>query len=310
MDTRKSLEDEILSWLDESSDTDTTQRNVRNALVQSHVKRVTENDWPFMLWREPKTFEIVAGQRNYVLHEEYQRSFYFRNLTDNVPMREKPVRHLQTSSEEKNRFVLWNRSPVSSHPADASKLSLVSTYGADSGTDKGIYVRGETASGMQDEVINPNGLTPVESINTYLPNGILQLSKFGTWGGTLTVTADAGDTTVVVLNPDENGRSYQQIRLLWTPDSPATIEYQFFRNPSPLAHDYSMPDIPYPHARILVWDALVAMAAYDGRLDAGRLKVWQGYQAEMDINLRQTLLEAQSLDAEANSIHDIEDDGY
>lgn len=309
MDTRKSLEEEVLSWLDESGDTVTTRTNVRNALAQAHLQRVTQTDWPFLMWPEPQTFNLVVGQRNYVLHQEYGRPFYFRDVDQSKDLVEIPFRNYKPSfTDEKYKFVLWNRSPVAAHPSSASKLTFVSDDADDSGTSKGIYLRGMTASGVRTETINPTGLSSVDSVHTYLPSGIVTLSKFGTWEGNLTVTANSGVVAVVTLSPDEIARSYQQIRMLWEPDDADEIEYNFFRTPTPLDADYAIPDIPYPFSRVLVWDALVLLAAYDGRIDSNRKDLWRQNQQAIDTSMRQTFLDGQSLGAEAPGVHYIDED--
>lgn len=309
MDTRKSLEDEVLAWLDESGDTSTTQTNVRNAIKQAHRQRLMEQDWPFLLWPEPQTFSLVKDQRNYVLHAEYGRPLYFRDVTQDKDLVEVPFRNYKPSyTDEKYKFVLWNRSPVAAHPSTASKLTLVSSDASDTGTSRGLYVRGMTASGVREETINPSGTSSVLSAYTYEPGGILQLTKFGTWLGTATITANSGATNVLTLFPSETGRSYQQIRMLWNPSETDSIEYQFFRNPNPLNYAESIPDIPFPHSGILVWDALLLLAAYDGRLDANRKAIWKENQERMDLAMRQAFLTGQSLAAEAPGVHYIDED--
>lgn len=307
VDTRKSLEDEVLSWLDESGDTSTTRTNVRNALLQSHHQRVTEDAWSFMLWYKPLTFNLVAGQTTYPLHSEFARALYFRNVTQGVPLRERSFRHLVPSqTDERNRFVLGGRSPTAQFLTSASTLSMVSSNAGDT-AGRGLYIRGETADGVLEETIVANGLTPVVSVNTYLPGGLLQMTKFGTWAGKMTLTGNAGAVTNLVLLAAETGRSYQQLRTLWTPDALDQIEYLFYRNPNPLNYDESVPDIPFPHSRILVWDALLKFAAYDGQMDPMRVQEWTANQSRMDLTMRQAFLEGQTIGAEPQGVLDIEE---
>jgi hypothetical protein len=309
VDTRKSLEDEVLALLDESNNTGVTRTNVRNALAQAHAKRLSEELWPFMLWHTPQTFNLVAAQQNYVLHSEYARPLYFKNLTRGIDLRERPMRHLiATRTAEDSRFVLWNRSPVRAHPAAASVLTIVSANAGDTGATRGFYVRGETADGVVSETIQANGTSPVVSANAFLPGGILQLVKFGVWSGKATVTSDSGATTNLVLLPEETGRSYQQIRLLYSPSAAESIEYQFFRTPSPLNYDESVPDIPYPHSKILVYDTLLDLLSYDGQLDSARFGWIKERRDELDLAMRQAFIEGQSLLAEPQQVIDLDED--
>jgi len=308
MDTRESLEEEVLGWLDEEGDTSTVRTNVRNALGTAHRQRLLETDWPFLLWPEPQTFALVSGQKNYALHSEYGRPLYFRNVTEDKDLVEVPFRNYEPSyTDEQFRFVLWNRSPVAAHPSSASPLSIVSSASGDTSASRAINVRGMTADGMASEAIAPNGTTPVASTNTYLPGGLIRVSKVGTWTGTMTMTSNAGAVTNLKLLAAEKARTYQQIRMLWTPSAVDEIEYQFFRNPTSLDDDDAVPDIPFPHSGILVWDALLLLAAYDGRIDSARKAIWSDNQQRMDLAMRQAFLDGQSLKAEPAQIHEIDD---
>lgn len=305
MDTRQSLENEVLGWLDESGDTGTTQANVRAALIQAHHQRVTQIDWPFMLWHAPLTFPLVSGQQNYTLHPEYGRPLYFVNRATNEPLREVSFSRLMPEyTEALNKFTLWNRSPVFAHPSSSSPLSLVSTSASDVAVD--VVVRGDTPAGIIEELVTLAGTTPVTTTFSYVT--ILQLSKSGPTQGTVTVTSNSGAITNVSWLPSEFARSYQQIRMLWTPDATDQIEYLFFRNPNPLTYPGSVPDIPYPHSGILVWDTLLLLAAYDGRLDTGRASVWKDNQSRMDLTMRQVFLDGQSIHADTPQVRVIEDD--
>jgi len=311
MDTRKSLEDEVLGWLDESGDTSTTQANVRAAIKQAHIARLTQFDWPFLTWAEPKTLSITPGRRLYTLHSEYWKPLYFRSITRERTLREKPFEKYQPGQDEQDRFVLWNRSPVArqtEYPGGAT-LTIVSLSALDTGASRGVRIRFEEPSygSVVTETIVPNGTTPVQATHLFSPGGILQLSKFGVWSGALIVTSSVGVTNIV-LEPEENAKSYQQIRLLYEPTEAETIEYLFFRSPNPLNYPEDVPDIPYPHSGILVWDALKLLYAYDGQLDSARLAVIQDNIDRMDTAMRQSFIEGQSLLAETPEIHDIEED--
>lgn len=309
MDTRKTLEDEVLSWLDEAGDTSTTQTNVRNALISAHQRRLTEDSWNFMLWPEPDSFTLDIGVTKYTLHSEFLRGLWFVNRTRGILLREKSSRHLRPDyTDESNKFVLDSRAPVLAQPTSETQVRLASTSDSDTGGAQGVLIRGMTASGMVSEIIYAAGGTPAISTNYFIPNGIVQLSKFGTWSGTASVSTHPGGDAIVFLPPSEIAKSYQQMRLLWTPDQEDTIEYQFYRQPSPLEYDWSVPDIPFPFSKILVWDALLDLTVYDGQLDTSRREHWEGKQEALDLQMRQNFIEGQTVNAEPQEVHYIDDD--
>jgi hypothetical protein len=294
MDTLLSLRNEVLGWLDEVGDSGTTADNVDNAIRQAHTQRVTEERWGFMLYPK-QTLTLTASLSSYSLHTEFHRPLYFFNTTKKDFLVQVPPRSFTdpdidfVDGQDGKTFTLWGMAPVAKQPT--STLSLVSTSAADTGSSKAIIIRGETASGVETETLTPSGTTPVAGTKTFTT--ILNVTLTGAWAGTLTLSS--ASITLLTLTAGELGRQYQQLRLLWSPSSADSIEYQFFRKPSPLTNDYDIPDIPFPHAKILVWDALLLMAAYDNQVEGGRLGVWLDNQRRMDLALRQAYLEPQSL---------------
>lgn len=308
METFSSLRDQVLYWLDEAGDTGTTKTNVDNALNQAHQMRLTQTNWPFMKWHQPVRLTLTSGETFYSLHQEFHRPVYFINTSTNAYMIEVPNRDVAalslegtTISDNALYFRLASRIPVQAQPAAASTLTIVSDNAGDNTTAKAIIIRGETTDGVTTETLLPNGVTPVTSTNTFTT--ILQVTKSATWTGKLTLS-DAS-TTLLKLFPSEYGRSYQQIELL-TPVSGDTIEYQFYRNPSPLVNDFDLTDIPPPFSQILVWDTLVLFAGYNTELRPQSIAVWRQQQQGLDTAMRQAFLEGQSLEARPRYVRFIE----
>jgi hypothetical protein len=290
LDTLKTLRDQVLYWLDEANDSGSTKKNVDYALNQAHQQRCLQFPWKFMLLG-PVTLTLVPNQRVYSLHQEFDKPLYFRNTLTGEYLREVPIRSLGpsgldwNSDKEGDTYTLWGRSPVENQPSAASVLTIVST-GSDAGSTKAIIVRGETADGVTTETINPNGTTPVAGLVQF--TRILQVTKISVWSGTLTMTSNAGSVTNLKLFPAELGRSYQQLQLLWIPQRADTIEYRFYRKPSPLTNDNDIPDIPHPHTQILVWDALKLLLGYDAQLDSARMRLIDENQARAEQALRES----------------------
>lgn len=304
------LRTEVLSWLDEStaSSSSATYTNVTNALKQAHTIRLTEDQWKFMLWPSVQTIPTVASTTLYSLHQEFLRPYWVRNTTQQQWMVEVPTRNMEplgldfVNDTDTLQFALWGRSQVKAQPTSASVITISSSSASDTTSAKAVTIYGDTASGVTTETITPNGLTPVAGTTSFTQ--ILGVTKGAEWAGTLTLTSNSAAVTNLTLFPTEYGRSYQQLQLLSQPVAGETISYRFYRKPRELSAANDLTDIPPPFERILVYDALLLMAAYDNRLDGGRRALWGAYQSELDFQLRQSQLEGQSMGAQGNYIMD------
>lgn len=303
MDTLKSLRDEVLGWIDERGDTNTTAANVDAALNQAHAARCVEEKWTFMLWRKVEAFLLTPSVRDYTLHSEFARPLFFYNRTKREYLEEVPTRTLTDpdidwiASTSGTAFVLHGVMPVALQPVATSVVTAVSTSAGDTGT---IIVRGETLYGIDEDTLTLTGTTP--AVGTVSFTSILSLTLSTPGAGRITLTTDGGDTTILVLTAGQLGRNYQQLRLLWVPSSGDTIDYHFYRKPTPLTSDYSIPDIPAPYAKILVWDALLLMAAYDNQVEGNRVELWREKQMALDAALRNAYLDGNSLKSRARYV--------
>jgi hypothetical protein len=308
MRTFAQLRTEVLQWLDESAATSSSSSylNVGYALKQAHTIRLTEDSWKFMLWPRWESFTTVAGQSSYSLHQEFHRPLIFKNTSRDVTLIETPSRNIENAGIDliadtnTDRFQLWGRSPVLAQPTSASVIRIVSSSASDNTAAKAITITGDTASGVTSESITPNGTTPVSGTTSFTQ--ILGVTKGAEWAGTLTMTSNSAAVTNLTLFPTEYGRSYPQLQYLGTPAAGETVQYRFYRKPRELANDNDLTDIPPPFERVLVFDALLLMGAYDNRLDGGRMALWTGMRNDLDFQLRQSQLEGQSLGAEGRFI--------
>lgn len=318
MDTLKNLRDEVLYQLDEPTDTGSTKTNVNNAINQAHVQRLTQVNWPFMIWPppglNPETFTTVANQKGYSLHPEFHRPYYFKNQTIDELLIETPSRNIgpqgfdwSVQADGKN-YVLQGISAVQNQPSAASVMTIVSSSVNDVGSTKAVIVRGETTDGVTIDTINPNGTTPVAGLVSF--TRILNVTKSSAWSGTMTMTSNAAAVTNLKLFASEFGRNYQQLMFLSIPSGAQIIEYRFYRKPSTLSNDNDIPDIPAPYGKILVWDALMVLSAYDGRIDSGRMAVWRDNQTKLELAMQQAFLEGQSIEAQPRYVRYINNDYY
>lgn len=309
----KDIRDEVLSWLDEAGATGVTRTNVDAGINQAHSARLTKELWNFMIWDSAETFNLVVNQRDYAVHPEFHRPLYFYNRDRKLYLRELPLRIVAPSGARWNedrdptQYVLWGRTHVAAQPSSASTVSIVSSSGSDSGSTKNITVRGVAGGAVTTDTITPTGITPVAGTKSFTK--ILGVTKAAAWAGTLTVTSNGGVVTNLTLNNDEFGRSYQQLYMLGLPSTADVIEYRFYRLPRPLTADFDVPDIPPTFSRILVWDSLLLFLSYDNRADPARLAEFRKWQEELDVAMRVTHLEQQTLEAEPQYVRSTEEEG-
>lgn len=315
--TFKDLQDEVLGWLDEADTSGTTLVNVKAALQQAHLQRLTQQDWNFMLWPTAQTFATVSGTRHYSLHSDFYKPLYFFDQTGKKYLIELSGRGLAASGARWNtdtgsptKFTLWGRMPVQNQPASAGVITIVSSSGSDT-TPKTVKVRGTDSTGsyVVEETFTMNGLTPVVGTTTF-SNPILSITLSAAMVGTLTLTC--GSTTLLTLQPGEFGRSYPRFELLNDPTTATTVEYRFYRQPRPLVDDNDIPDIPPPFTQLLVWDALISMAAYNTDINGDHISLWARNQQQLVDALIAFDDSGNSLEAEPRYVRnlDLEDDGY
>lgn len=304
--TLGTLRDQVLAWLDESNDTGTTFDNATNAINQAHQQRCLQQPWPFMLWDSPETFTTTAGQSDYVLHSEFARPLYFLNRTTNSLLTEVPFRGIEqtgalwnTNTGSAGQFYLHAHTPVAQQPSVAQTLSIVSSAALDA-TGPAIVIRGITTNGVVTETLTATGTTPVVSTNNF--SKILNVTKTGTWTGTLTLTAVTDAATLLLLGPLELGRSYTRLFFLTIPDGSQTIEYKFYKQPSPLANANDLPDIPPPFSQILVWDTLLMFGGYNSDIGGAAMGVWRDNQQKLETQMSRAFQDAQSLGAGHRSV--------
>lgn len=305
---------EVMAYLDQAGETGTTRDVVEDTIRRVHTSRVTERKWNFMLWSEPVTLTTVIGQRLYSLHSEFFRPQYFFNRTAKRTLIQATEQSLLSglasmsfdfdtagggtdwtqSTGPASRYKFSGVSPVATQPTSASVLTVTGQVA------KTITVRGMTTDGIQSETITVG--TPGSVSFTK----ILGLSKGDGWTSTLTLSA--GATTLVKLFADEYGREHRQFELLTTPSSAETIYYQFYRKPSPLSNDNDIPDIPSEFSRLLVYDGLLNLGAYNANLSGASMKLWQYEQGRLETGLIEYDAGTDAVNAESSYINYIQRD--
>lgn len=295
--TFRNLIDEVLAWLDEAGDTDVTQTLVKQSIRAAHEKRLLEERWSFMLSRV-KIFSTVVAQQTYTLDPEFLRLMYLKNLSTTEPLVEYQDDNVlnngydwSVDQDSAHKFALWGRSEVANQPTAASAVTVTSSNVADTAVT--VTVRGDTASGTQTETIT------VGATGAVLFTEIFKVTKSSGWAGTMTLKTNAGAVTNLILTATEYGKSYQNLYLLAIPNVAESLEYRFYRQPSPLVADNDRPDYPAPFEELLVWEALCDLATYNSYAQP-MVNYWAQKKAELLTAMQVATNQPQTINQAAN----------
>jgi hypothetical protein len=279
------IKNRILRHLDEAATaavTNTTDALVEDAINASHRRLCLARSYAFMKWPREETVSSTAGVRAMTLSPHVGKLTYLWSVTDQryVPM----LPHRQWESQSVNRTVTADSSagifggfwPVMSQPTSASQVTVVSTNAGDT-VSRQIAVRGVNASGdIISETITATGTTPVTSSTSFV--AILNVTKLGTWAGTMTL-AISGGATLLTLLASEYAKQYPTIEFVEIPASAKSFSYSFTRIPRTLTEDNDIPEIPFPFSEAIVFDALLEIGTYRTDLNATHLSMWGQRQA-------------------------------
>jgi hypothetical protein len=290
--TFENLRDQVLYYLDQAGETGNPKQVVDDTLRRVHTARLAERKWNFMLWDGTVSLSTVVGQKFYSLHQEFFRPYYFFNRSTKRTMEQVvPSTLIPTVSNAVDydtgfgltdwtdaegsayRYQIAGISQVQSQPSSASVLTVAGEAA------KTVTVKGETTDGIATETITVG--TPGSTEFTK----ILQVVKGDGWTQTMTLTSNGGAVTNLKLFASEYGRQYRQIELMNEPTSVEALIYRFYRRPSALDSDNSIPDIPAPFSEVLVYDALIQLATYNRNLDGGMKQLWQSEQFRLEQGL-------------------------
>jgi hypothetical protein len=84
-------------------------------------------------------------------------------------------------------------------------------------------------------------------------------------------------------------------QLVFFEDPPAaqTLTIGYFRTPSKLLNNSDIPDVPYPHSRLLVWDALLDLKSYT--TETANAQLWIAKQKEAEHKLYAAYTDGQTI---------------
>lgn len=312
--TYDALRRQVLRELDEEDDAPTTEVLAGDYINQAHQMRALRYAQYFLLHPKEVTFETVPGQRRYTLNPMVSTILYLHNDTTKLLVREVPNRGLATgefdwkeSTGSASEYMFWGHSQVKTQPTEASVVWVTSSSTSDTGSSYQVVVKGILASGdVVAELLTLSGTTPVAGTEEF--EEILSVTKSGEFNGTLTVTANAGATSVVSLSPLEMGKQYRQIYLVQEPEVAETLSYRFYRKPLVLINDYDIPEIPSPYSQILVWDALILFAGYNTDIRPETVAAWRQQRDQWEEALEQYLKDSNTLGAQPLFVQNKEGD--
>lgn len=302
------LREEVLSWMDEAGDTDTSKTIVENALNQSNQQRSTQLRWPWMLSRV-YTFTTVAGQSEYYLAEGALKLDYIRHRGTKRNLVEMPDEMLIASDRDfgpgaVNEAALYFQkagySPVKQPlPAAGSTLTLASN--ASETTSPTLTIEGEDANGDVCEETVGIG------VSTTTFTRITRIARSGgAAAGTFTLSATSDSRTLLTLTPSQNGKQFPIIRFIAPCNGSEVIEYRYIRAPKKMVYDGDLPDVPFPYCNILVWDALIMIAAYN-EVDSEASNVWKANRDNWEIGLLTTAFVGDTAGGMSESVRETPD---
>jgi len=314
--TFKNLQDEVLRYMDEDTNTSsTTLTLVKNAINRAHFQRLTSYDWYFMLWPKALTFDTVLNQQQYSLHSEFYKPLYFFNQTVKAYMIQENGRMLgpsgvrwNTDTGNATRFSLWGQSALQNQLLTPSQVVVFSSNAGDTGITVKVVGQDTTTLSLTHDTLTLSGTTHVVSTKTFA-DPILHVTISAPLTGVFTMKDVTETRTLLTLDvgqfgvaTGELGKTFPQIYILSIPNVVNTIEYRFYRQPFFLVDDDDIPDIPPPFTQILVWDTLLDVATYDASSDPDDVATWRMNSQKLEESMLLWNDEMASLESEPRYI--------
>lgn len=300
MRTFKQLQDAVLQWMADSTDTGLLRDLVSNAINEQHQQILHEDRYDFMLWPRTESLSVISGTITYALHPQFDQPLYFYNPDTDDYLEEIPAKSLLESGAdwddgtptEPDRFMLSGISKLKQQPTASGTVVITTTGGTESASNQIIVSGIDTSDDYVSETLS-SGTAWSTLTSTTSFAVVLDITKVGaSWSRIITVTS--GSDTLLTLNADEFGRQYRLLEIIGTPAANSTIKYRFYRKPRQLVNDNDIPDLPESHDDILVLKALTAMQGYS-RATEDEQAHWRSRLSKLDQSLKMTYQQARSL---------------
>jgi hypothetical protein len=282
--TFRDLQLEVLRWIDESEDTDTTLALVKDALNRSHRKVLSARTWAFMRWPGEIELTTTSGQRTYALKHGISKllTVWDDQLGTPLPLisrREwENIGVDRTGSQSVPVGAIYGDVwPVSIHPS--SEVVRANGVTADLGKTillEGVDSTGSWATETLTMIATPEVDIddPTYAVSTTVWSHLSAVTKVGTWTGTLTITTPTHGT-ILTLTASQYAKQYPTLEFIETPSAARVYLYTAQRVPRLLSDDHDIPDTPYPFSAIHIYDALLDLSTYNTELGAKEQRVWK-----------------------------------
>ena len=299
MRTYKDLQDTVLQWMADESDTGLLLTLVKDALNRAHQNLLNDDRYDFMLWNRNETLSVTSGQKVYALHPRFGHPLFFYNPTTDQYLEEiSPKGLLEADADwddgeatEPDRFMLTNLSKVQAQPATPGVVVITTTGGTEVAANQ-IIVRGTYNGAEVTETLSSGSvwstLTGSQSFDI-----VEDITKVGaTW--TRLITATSGATTLLTLGATTYGQQFRTLELIDEPTAASTLTYRFYRQPRQLVLDNDIPDVPQGFDDILICQALIAMHGYT-RATEPELTIWSAQVKRLTDVLQMTYRSTRSM---------------
>ena len=137
-------------------------------------------------------------------------------------------------------YRIWEIDGLSTRLAVADTINVVSSSASD-GSSLTVSIMGYVSGRLHTEVLTLNGTSLVSGAVTFDAREIL-IAKSGNTVGNLTFTEDSGDTTLVVLSPQEVSPRFKVVTLYPKPNSTLTIYLEYYKRVKELVNDTDAPE--------------------------------------------------------------------
>ena len=306
MRTYKQLQDTVLQWMADPSDTGVLRDLVKNALNRTHQNVLNDDRYDFMLWPRTETLNVLPQQKVYALHPRFSQPLFFYNSDINAYLEEIPPTGLLEAqadwatgtTDASDRFMLTGVSKVQAQPATPGVVTITAA-GTLSATES-LSITGIANGVVVTEVLSSgSSWTTLTGTTTF--EVIEDVTKIGTgWSHSITLTC--GGTTILTLPAQVNGLQFRLCELLETPTAAQTLLYRFYRIPRQLTLDQDIPDLPAQFDDILVYQTLLAMSGYT-RATPDEQQLWQSQVRALTAELQMTYQAARSINGRATYVN-------
>ncbi len=308
------LQNRVYRWIDEAnvsgsgSPASTTTFNVKDAINASHRRICAKRSWPWMQWPRTESITTVANVKAYALKPEARKVLTLwdqlrRGYIPIMPRRSWPDNAVDLTATDVTPYgALWGATwPVPAQPSMATTVACISSSASDLTVT--VVLEGLDASGnLQTETLTMTGTSAVTSVNSYI--FITNVTKVGTWIGTLTMAYTVGTAGTLVLGPTTYGKQYPTIEFVEAPLGGNTYTYTFERTPRILVNDYDLPHTPYPFSEIHVYDALLDWTTYNTELGQKEQQLWKARYDDL-YDQMETASDAEIVGAYPRTVRDI-----